>query len=96
MIRTAVKACSLSLLGKIAVTGTIAAILSGVFAGSAVAVPPFPPDRPYQQDCDHTGQWSWQMNRGQDAWTDCSLDGVWILYFDKDLHGEWFWQHNLR
>ena len=77
-------------LARIIVTGTLIAMPIGLFTAPASAEPPRPIDNGWRQDCDHSGRFGWEQDRGQWHWGDCDHGcGHW------DMRGnQWQWHHD--
>ncbi|GAB2513464.1 hypothetical protein GCM10027167_14900 [Nocardia heshunensis] len=62
------------------------------FAAPAIAAPLtlVDNDNNWRQDCDHSGQYSWQQDRGQQRWSDCDQNRGHWEWRDND----WRWHHD--
>ncbi|MFI5783072.1 hypothetical protein [Nocardia sp. NPDC051570] len=80
-------------LARIIVTGSLAVLPMGVFVAPVLAAPlTLVDDNGWQQDCDHSGQFSWQQNRGQWQMGDC--DGGRGHWEQHGNGGQWQWHHD--
>ena len=77
---------------RFALAGSVAvAVPIGLASGPAAADPHPGGGHPWQQDCDHTGHFLWQNNRGMPQWGDCDNDnGHWQM----QNHGQWMWHRD--
>jgi hypothetical protein len=78
------------LLTRLAVAGSLVALPLGLTAAPVLAMPVTAVDHGWQGDCDHSGHFGWQQDRGRMQWNDCDMGrGHW------DMHGnQWQWHHD--
>ncbi|MBU3061429.1 hypothetical protein KO481_07820 [Nocardia sp. NEAU-G5] len=76
----------------LAVVGALVALPMGLSVAPALAAPPTvtPVDNGWRGDCDHSGRWAWEQDRGQRRWSDCDHGrGHWEMRDHR-----WQWHHD--